>query len=276
MPESRISQAFETAKAEKRAALVTYIMAGDPDIETSLSLLHALADNGADIIELGAPFTDPMADGPTIQRAGQRSLKSGTTLKRVLELAHRFRETNKTTPLILMGYANPIHLMGYEVFAGAAAAAGLDGTIVVDLPPEEDQPLRDAYAPHELAVIRLATPTTKEDRMTKVAEGASGFLYYVSVTGVTGAKKPVVSDIADGVKMAQRISGLPVCVGFGIKTGEQAREMAAICDGVVVGSAFVDIISGLSQDGSSAEGIESVARLTRELRAGLNRNGDTA
>lgn len=276
MPESRISQAFDTAKAEGRAALVTYIMAGDPDIETSLALLHALADNGADIIELGAPFTDPMADGPTIQRAGQRSLKSGTTLKRVLELAHRFRETNKKTPLILMGYANPIHLMGYETFAGAAAAAGLDGTIVVDLPPEEDQPLRDAYAPHELAVIRLATPTTNEGRMSKVAEGASGFLYYVSVTGVTGAKKPVVADIAGGVKMAQRISGLPVCVGFGIKTGEQAREMAAICDGVVVGSAFVDIISGLSQDGSGAEGIESVARLTRELRAGLNRNGDTA
>ncbi|HBJ93755.1 MAG TPA: tryptophan synthase subunit alpha, partial [Hyphomonadaceae bacterium] len=159
---------------------------------------------------------------------------------------------------------------------GAASDAGIDGTIIVALPPEEDMPLREAYAPYELAVIRLATPTTHEARMKTVADGASGFLYYVSVTGVTGAKKPVASDIAPGVQSAQRISGLPVCVGFGIKTGEQAREMAAISDGVVVGSAFVDIISEMEQGKSREEIVESVARLTRELSSGLNRNGGVA
>ncbi|MAK61173.1 MAG: tryptophan synthase subunit alpha [Ponticaulis sp.] len=276
MPVSRISSAFEKARSEDRAALVTYIMAGDPDLETSLELLHTLADNGADVIELGAPFTDPMADGPTIQRAGQRSLRSGTTLHGVLELAHRFRLKNDTTPLILMGYANPVHLLGYERFAGEAAAAGIDGTILVDLPPEEDEPLRQAYEPHHLAVIRLATPTTHEARMATVSDGASGFLYYVSVAGVTGAKKPVVADIADGVALARRVSKLPVCVGFGIKTGEQAREMAAICDGIVVGSAFVDLISEMSQGESRENTLESVARLTQELSGGLKKDGGAA
>ena len=276
MPVSRISSAFETARSEGRAALVTYIMAGDPDMETSLELLHALADNGADVIELGAPFTDPMADGPTIQRAAQRSLKAGTTLKDVLELARRFRTKNDTTPLILMGYANPVHLMGYETFAGEAASAGIDGTILVDLPPEEDQPIRDAYAVHDLAVIRLATPTTKESRMATVADGASGFLYYVSVAGVTGAKKPVVSDISEGVALAKRVSGLPVCVGFGIKTGEQAAEMAQICDGVVVGSAFVDLISEMSQSTARDEALEALPHLTRELSSGLASDRGTA
>ncbi|MAI91645.1 tryptophan synthase subunit alpha [Ponticaulis sp.] len=276
MPVSRISAAFEKAKSEQRTALVTYIMAGDPDMETSYQAMNALVENGADLIELGAPFTDPMADGPSIQRAGQRSLKAGTKLRDVLALAKRFRETNQTTPVILMGYANPIHHMGYEAFAAAAADAGLDGSILVDLPPEEDQPVRDAYAPHELAVIRLATPTTQAERMKAVAHGASGFLYYVSVTGVTGAKRAVVSEIEPGVKLAQDTSGLPVCVGFGIKTGEQAREMSAISDGVVVGSAFIDIISGMQQGKSRADVIESIGQLTRELSAGLNRNGETA
>ncbi|MAP95734.1 MAG: tryptophan synthase subunit alpha [Ponticaulis sp.] len=276
MPVSRISDVFEKARSENRAALVTYVMAGDPDLETSLELLHTLADNGADIIEIGAPFTDPMADGPTIQRAAQRSLKAGTRLVDVLELAHRFRMKNDTTPLILMGYANPVHLMGYETFAGRAAAAGIDGTIIVDLPPEEDLPLRDAYEKHHLAVIRLATPTTHEARMQSVSDGASGFLYYVSVAGVTGAKKPVVSDIKAGVDLARRVSNLPVCVGFGIKTGEQAREMAEICEGVVVGSAFVDIISEMAQTGSNSDSIQSVAELTRDLRAGLDRNGSAS
>ena len=276
MPVSRISDVFEKTRAEGRAALVAYIMAGDPDIDTSLALLHTLAENGADIIEIGAPFTDPMADGPTIQKAALRSLASGTKLRDVLTLVHRFRETDKTTPLILMGYANPIHIMGYERFAGEAAAAGIDGTIIVDLPPEEDAPIRAAYEKHHLAVIRLATPTTHAARMEKVAEGASGFLYYVSVAGVTGAKKPVVSDIAGGVELAQRVSKLPVCVGFGIKTGEQAREMAAICDGIVVGSAFVDIISQMTQGESREKTLESVARLTQELSGGLKKDGGAA
>lgn len=240
MPTSRIVTRFDKVKAEGRAALVTYMMAGDPDLESSFQALCALRDNGADVIELGAPFTDPMADGPAIQKAALRALANKTTLMDVLALAKRFRETDQETPLILMGYANPVHMLGYQAFAAAAADAGLDGTILVDLPPEEDQPIRDAYAEHELSVIRLATPTTNAERMAKVAEGASGFLYYVAVAGVTGSGSADPEDIREGVELAQRVSGLPVCVGFGIKTGEQAREMAKIADGVVVGSAFVE------------------------------------
>ncbi|MEL6692915.1 MAG: tryptophan synthase subunit alpha [Pseudomonadota bacterium] len=240
MPTSRIVTRFDKVKAEGRAALVSYLMAGDPDLESSYQALCALRDNGADLIELGAPFTDPMADGPAIQKAALRALANKTTLNDVLALAKRFREEDQETPLILMGYANPVHTIGYEDFAAAAAEAGIDGTILVDLPPEEDQPIRNAYAKHELSVIRLATPTTDEARMAKVAEGASGFLYYVAVAGVTGAGSADPEDIRAGVEMAQRVSGLPVCVGFGIKTGEQAAAMAKIADGVVVGSAFVE------------------------------------
>ena len=240
MPTSRIVSRFDKVKAEGRAALVAYLMAGDPDLESSYQALCALRDNGADVIELGAPFTDPMADGPAIQKAALRALANKTTLSDVLALAKRFREDDQETPLILMGYANPVHTLGYEAFATAAADAGIDGTILVDLPPEEDQPIRDAYAKHGLSVIRLATPTTNEARMAKVAEGASGFLYYVAVAGVTGAGSADPEDIREGVAMAQRVSGLPVCVGFGIKNGEQATAMAKIADGVVVGSAFVE------------------------------------
>lgn len=240
MPTSRIDARFSMVKADGRAALVAYLMAGDPDLESSFQAMCALRDNGADVIELGAPFTDPMADGPAIQKAALRALANKTTLIDVLSLAKRFRESDQDTPLILMGYANPVHSLGYEVFAAAAAEAGIDGTILVDLPPEEDQPVRDAYAKHNLSVIRLATPTTDEVRMAKVAEGASGFLYYVAVAGVTGAGSADPEEIRAGVEMAQRVSGLPVCVGFGIKTGAQAADMAKIADGVVVGSAFVE------------------------------------
>ena len=240
MPTSRIVTRFDKVKGEGRAALVSYLMAGDPDLESSYQALCALRDNGADLIELGAPCTDPMADGPAIQKAALRALAKKTTLNDVLALAKRFREDDQDTPLILMGYANPVHTIGYEAFAAAAADAGIDGTILVDLPPEEDQPIRDAYAKHGLSGIRLATPTTNEARMAKVAEGASGFLYYVAVAGVTGAGSADPEDIRAGVEMAQRVSGLPVCVGFGIKTGAQAAAMAKIADGVVVGSAFVE------------------------------------
>ncbi len=240
MPTSRINTRFAKVKAEGRAALVAYMMAGDPDLESSYQALCALRDNGADAIELGAPFTDPMADGPAIQKAALRALANKTSLSDVLALAKRFREDDQETPLIMMGYANPVHKMGYEAFAAAAADAGIDGTILVDLPPEEDQPIRNAYAAHDLSVIRLATPTTDEARMAKVADGASGFLYYVAVAGVTGAGSADPEEIRSGVEMAQRVSGLPVCVGFGIKTGEQAAAMAKIADGVVVGSAFVE------------------------------------
>jgi tryptophan synthase alpha chain len=269
MPTSRISSRFDKVKAEGRAALVTYIMAGDPDLDASFDALCAIRDNGADIIELGAPFTDPMADGPAIQKAALRALANKTRLSDVLALAKRFRETDQETPIILMGYANPIHTMGYEAFAAAAAEAGIDGTIIVDLPPEEDQPIRDAYAAHDLSVIRLATPTTHEARMAKVAEGASGFLYYVAVAGVTGAGSADPEDIRAGVEMAQRVSGLPVCVGFGIKNGEQAAAMAKIADGVVVGSAFVEQARLATVAKTPQVTAEKMGQLARELSTAL-------
>ena len=238
MPTSRIVARFDKVKAEGRAALVAYLMSGVPVLESSYQAMCALRDNGADLIELGAPFTDPMADGPAIQKAALRALAQKTTLSDVLALAKRFREDDAATPLILMGYANPGHTLGYEAFAAMAAEAGIDGTILVELPPEEEQPIRDAYATHGLSVIRLATPTTNEARMAKVAEGASGFLYYVAVAGVTGAGSADPDEIRAGVEMAQRVSGLPVCVGFGIKNGNQAAAMAKVADGDVVGSAI--------------------------------------
>lgn len=265
MPTSRISARFEKAKAENRAALVSYLMAGDPDLEASYDAMCALRDNGADIIELGAPFTDPMADGPAIQKAGLRALANKTTLEDVLALATRFRESDSETPLILMGYANPIHTLGYEAFAAAASAAGIDGTIIVDLPPEEDQALRLAYKAHDLSVIRLATPTTTPERMQKVADGASGFLYYVAVAGVTGAGSANPEDIRGGIEMAQAVSGLPVCVGFGVKTGKQAAEMAKIADGVVVGSAFVDHARIASEAGVPSKAAIGMGALAKEL-----------
>jgi len=256
-------------KSEGRAALVAYMMAGDPDLETSYQAMCALRDNGADAIELGAPFTDPMADGPAIQKAALRALANNTTLTDVLTLAKRFREDDQETPVILMGYANPVHSLGYDIFAAAAADAGIDGTILVDLPPEEDQPIRDAYAKYQLSVIRLATPTTNEARMAKVAEGASGFLYYVAVAGVTGAGSANPDEIREGVEMAQRVSGLPVCVGFGIKTGDQAAAMAKIADGVVVGSAFVEQARLASVAKTPQVAADKMGLLARELSTAL-------
>ncbi len=269
MTTSRITARFDKVKAEGRAALVTYLMAGDPDLEVSYEALCALRDNGADVIELGAPFTDPMADGPAIQKAALRALANKTKLTDVLALAKRFRADDQVTPLILMGYANPVHALGYAEFAEAAAGAGIDGTILVDLPPEEDQALRDEYAKHDLSVIRLATPTTNEARMAKVAEGASGFLYYVAVAGVTGAGSANPNDIREGVEMARRVSGLPVCVGFGVKTGAQAAEMAKIADGVVVGSAFVEHARLASEGGTPHLTGQNMGKLARELSEAL-------
>jgi len=269
MPTSRIDKRFAKVKAEGRAAFVAYMMAGDPDLESSYQAMCALRDNGADAIELGAPFTDPMADGPAIQKAALRALANKTSLDDVLTLARRFREDDQDTPVVLMGYANPVHTMGYEAFAAAAAAAGIDGTILVDLPPEEDQPIRDAYAKHDLSVIRLATPTTNEARMAKVAEGASGFLYYVAVAGVTGAGSADPEEIREGVEMAQRVSGLPVCVGFGIKTGDQAAAMGKIADGVVVGSAFVEQARLASVAKTPQVTAEKMGKLAHELSTAL-------
>lgn len=269
MPTSRINARFDKVKAEGRAALVAYLMAGDPDLETSYQAMCAVRDNGADVIELGAPFTDPMADGPAIQKAALRALANKTSLTDVLRLAKRFRKDDPDTPLILMGYANPVHTLGYEAFAAAAADAGIDGTILVDLPPEEDQPIRNAYSAHNLSVIRLATPTTDAARMEKVAAGASGFLYYVAVAGVTGAGSANPEDIRAGVEMAQRVSGLPVCVGFGIKNGDQAAEMAKIADGVVVGSAFVEHARLASVAETPQIAAEKMGDLAQELSTAL-------
>lgn len=269
MSSARIKAAFDKAQSDGRAVLVAYLMAGDPDLDASYEAMCALRDNGADIIELGAPFTDPMADGPAIQLAGLRALEGKTSLADVLALAARFRRTDQTTPVIIMGYANPAHSMGYGPFAEAAHAAGVDGTILVDLPPEEDAPLRKEYEKHDLSVIRLATPTTDEKRMKKVATGASGFLYFVAVKGITGGASANPADIAVDIDMARRVSGLPVVVGFGISTGGQAAQMANIADGVVVGSAFVEHAKIAHDKGNPKLAAAGMGALAKELSTAI-------
>ncbi|HYD71822.1 MAG TPA: tryptophan synthase subunit alpha [Candidatus Binatia bacterium] len=256
---ARLSDRFGNLKREGRAALVAYVMASDPDHEICAEILRGLPGAGADVIELGFPFSDPMADGPSIQKAAQRALKAGGSLKRTLELVRGFRAHDKDTPLILMGYANPIEQMGYEAFARGMGDAGGDGAIVVDLPPEEDAPLRTAFAKHDLAVIRLATPTTDDKRLTKVLEGASGFLYYVSVAGVTGANAADTDVARAAVERLKRRTDLPIAVGFGVREPEAARAIAQTADAVVVGSAFVDEISAAAPQ-------EAVERVLRKVR----------
>jgi tryptophan synthase alpha chain len=239
----RIDDTFSRLKAENKAGFVAYFMGGDPDYDTSLAIMKGLPGAGADIIELGMPFTDPAADGPVIELAGLRALKSKTNVKSILKMATAFRQDNNTTPIIVMGYANPIHHMGYPEFAQAAKTAGIDGAIIVDLPPEEDSDLRAAFDIHDLALIRLATPTTDDARLPIVVKGTKGFVYYVSVAGITGkdlGKSAAVSSAVDRIRDA---SGLPVVVGFGIKTPEQARSVAKDSDAAVVGSAIVDAIA---------------------------------
>lgn len=258
---ARLASRFTDLKREGRAALVAYVMASDPDETTCLEILRGLPAAGADVIELGFPFTDPMADGPSIQKAAQRALKAGGSLTQTLDLARRFRATSADTPLILMGYANPIEQMGYDAFAQAMHGAGVDGAIVVDLPPEEDAPLREAFVHHDLAVIRLATPTTDANRLTKVLDGASGFLYYVSVAGVTGADAATADAVRAAVERLKRATSLPVAVGFGVREPDAARGIAISADAVVVGSAFVDEIAA----GAPAQAAERVLRKVRLL-----------
>jgi tryptophan synthase alpha chain len=257
----RLTDRFASLKREGRSALVAYVMASDPDDATCLEILRGLPGAGADVIELGFPFTDPMADGPSVQKAALRALKAGGSLKRTLELVRRFRESDAETPLILMGYANPIEQMGYDAFAQAMREAGADGAIVVDLPPEEDAPLRRAFEANGLSIIRLATPTTDDNRLTKVLEGASGFVYYVSVAGVTGANAATATVIRTAVERLKRATGLPIAVGFGVREPEAARAIAQTADAVVVGSAFVDEIAA----GAPAEAAERVLRKVRLL-----------
>jgi tryptophan synthase alpha chain len=243
----RLSTRFAACAAQGRAALVTFVTAGDPDLATSAEILEALPGAGADVIELGMPFTDPMADGPAIQRGNLRSLGSGTTLKAVLAMVRDFRTRNADTPIVLMGYFNPILSFGAEKFAAQAKAAGIDGCIVVDLPPEEAGELAPALGAHGLHLVRLATPTTDAHRLPAVLDGASGFLYYVAVAGVTGANSAAEADIAAAVSRLKASTSLPIAVGFGVRTPEQAAAIATHADAVVVGSAIVDAIGAAAE-----------------------------
>lgn len=245
----RITKTFARLSASNQSGFVAYIMGGDPDRATSQRVLNALPDNGVDIIELGMPFTDPAADGPVIEDAGLRSLKGGMTLTGILDMASAFRKTNADTPVIIMGYCNPVHHMGYEAFAAAAKTAGVDGAIIVDLPPEEDSELRAVFETHDLALIRLATPTTDDARLPRVVAGTKGFVYYVSVAGITGKDLGEQASVKDAVARIRKASGLPVVVGFGVKTPEQSASVARDADAVVVGSA---IVQALHKDGEAA------------------------
>jgi tryptophan synthase alpha chain len=268
---SRIARRFAALKAEGRAGLVTFVTAGDPDLETSAEILAGLPNAGADLIELGMPFSDPMADGPSIQAAGYRALKAGATLKRVLALAAGFRAREQDTPLILMGYFNPVYSYGVERFSRDAAAAGVDGVIIVDLPPEVDRELRDPAIAARLELIRLATPTTDSARLPRVLEDAGGFLYYVAVAGVTGTKKAAIGDIAAAVARLRQSTALPIAVGFGIRDPESAAAVARYADASVVGSAIVDrIAGGLDADGKPApQLVDDVLNFVSSLAAGV-------
>jgi tryptophan synthase alpha chain len=273
----RIDRRFSELKEEGRAALVTFVMAGDPDYEHSLAILKALPGAGADVIELGMPFTDPMADGPAIQAAGLRALRSGQNMKRTLALVREFRVADSITPIVLMGYYNPIYVYGIDKFLADAKSAGVDGLIIVDLPPEEDQELCLPARQAGLNFIRLATPTTDEKRLPAVLRNTSGFIYYVSITGITGSAAPNTGQVAQAIARIKRHTTLPVCVGFGVRTAEQARAFARDADGVVVGSALVDAVrTNLDSDGKpTAATAKSVADLVRVLSAGV-RGADRA
>ncbi len=236
---TRIDAKFAELSENKKKAFVAYVMAGDPDYDTSLELVKGLPGAGVDVIELGLPFTDPMADGPTIQRAGQRALEGGMTLERTLQLATEFRKQDDTTPIVMMGYYNPIYSRGVETFLKDAKAAGIDGLIVVDLPPEEDEELCIPAQKAGLNFIRLATPTTDDKRLPRVLQNTSGFVYYVSITGITGAAEAEAVDVGPEVARIKSQTDLPVIVGFGIKTPESSRAIAEVADGAVVGSAIV-------------------------------------
>ena len=268
---TRIDRRFAALKEEGRAALVTFLMAGDPDYENSLAIVKALPQAGADLIELGMPFTDPMADGPAIQAAGLRALKAGQNMKRTLALVREFRRGDDATPIVLMGYYNPIYVYGVEQFLVDAKSAGVDGLIVVDLPPEEDTELCLPALKAGFNFIRLATPTTDDKRLPAVLANTSGFVYYVSVTGITGSAAPDTGKVAEAVTRIKRRTELPVCVGFGVRTAEQARAIAEGADGVVVGSALVDTVrSNLGADGTATPAtVAAVADLVRSLAKGV-------
>jgi tryptophan synthase alpha chain len=267
---TRIEQRFAALKTQGRAALVTFTMAGDPDTATSLAIAKALPKAGADVIELGMPFTDPMADGPAIQAAGVRALKAGQTLKKTLALVRDFRTGDDATPIVLMGYYNPIYIYGVDKFLADANSAGVDGLIVVDLPPEEDEELCLPALKAGLNFIRLATPTTDDKRLPAVLNNTSGFVYYVSITGITGAAAPDAGKVGTAVARIKRHTKLPVAVGFGVRTAGQARALAQGADGVVVGSALVEALRQSLKDGKATPGtVKSVTDLVAQLAQGV-------
>jgi tryptophan synthase alpha chain len=268
---TRIDARFAELKRQGRSAFVTFLMAGDPDPATSLEIIKALPKAGADVIEIGMPFTDPMADGPSIQAAGLRALKSGMTLKKTLEMVSGFRKTDNTTPLVLMGYYNPIYIYGVDKFLADAKTAGVDGLIIVDLPPEEDSELCLPAMKAGLNFIRLATPTTDDKRLPAVLANTSGFVYYVSITGITGSAAADTKAVGEAVARIKRHTSLPVCVGFGIRDPHAAQAIAEKADGAVVGTALVDALHG-SLDGqgrATAKTVGAVADLVSSLAQGV-------
>jgi tryptophan synthase alpha chain len=268
---TRIDRRFAALRREGRAALVTYVVAGDPDYDTALAILKALPQAGADVIELGMPFTDPMADGPAIQAAGLRALMAGQDMTRTLAMVREFRRGDDATPIVLMGYYNPIYIYGVDRFLADAKSAGVDGLIVVDLPPEEDAELCLPALAAGFNFIRLATPTTDDKRLPAVLANTSGFVYYVSITGITGAAAPDTAKVADAVRRIKRHTNLPVCVGFGVRTAEQARAIAQGADGVAVGSALVEAVrKSLGANGkATAVTVAAVGDLVRGLAEGV-------
>lgn len=268
---TRIDTRLADLRKQGRAAFVTFLMAGDPDPATSLAIIKALPQAGAEIIEIGMPFTDPMADGPAIQAAGLRALKGGMTLHKTLDLVRGFRKDDDATPIVLMGYYNPIYIYGVEAFLTDAKTAGVDGLIIVDLPPEEDEELCLPAMNAGLNFIRLATPTTDDKRLPAVLANTSGFVYYVSITGITGAAAANAAQVGEAVARIKRHTELPVCVGFGIRTPEAARDIARAADGAVVGTALVDALAkSLDAEGRATSAtVKAVADLTASLAQGV-------
>jgi tryptophan synthase alpha chain len=269
---TRIQRRFAALRGERRAGLVTFLTAGDPDPETSARLFAGLASAGADLIEIGMPFSDPMADGPVIQDAGQRALKQGMTLRRTLAMVRELRRDDDATPIVLMGYYNPIYRYGAEAFPGDAVAAGVDGVIVVDLPPEEDAELTRPARAAGLDFVRLATPTSDDQRLARIVEHASGFIYYVAIAGITGTRSADAATVAVAVARLRRFTNLPVAVGFGIRTPEQAAEVARAADAAAVGSSLVQRLAlNLNPDNTAKPGlVDAVLEDVRALSAGIH------
>jgi tryptophan synthase alpha chain len=270
---SRLEGVFSQLKANQRKALVSYVVAGDPSPEGTVELLHQLVAAGADVLEVGVPFSDPMSEGVVIQQGHERALANGMTLRGVLQIVAEFREQDQSTPIVMMGYANPIERFGYERFAAAGAEAGVDGLITVDLPPEEVERLESALREHELDNIFLISPTTPEDRIRTIVDRASGFIYYVAVKGVTGSGQLNVTEVADRVSLIRSMTALPIAVGFGIKDADSARAVAGVADAVVVGSALIDQMVRAGSADSSLDEIQihqAAVKLLQSIREGVD------